>query len=100
MATFPTVTDAASAEAFVRWCGRSIGMGYHPDTRGEDYADADGEPTFDAADARLFDEQHAAAFALLGDRVYDIGLDQIRQEIGADLQDDRSTGFPTWGYGR
>ena len=64
----PAVTDAASAEAFVRWCCRSIGRGFHPDTPFSDYVEGgDGSPTFGEADAATLQASMDAAFGLLAD---------------------------------
>jgi hypothetical protein len=72
----PTVTDAASAEAFVSWCVRTIGPGYHPDSRAADY-----EPPLPPKEARRYDEMHERAFRLLAD-VYAIALDEWRKTYG------------------
>lgn len=64
----PTVTDAASAETFVRWCCRSIGRGFHPDSLFSDYVEGgDGSPTFSDADAASLQARMDAAFGLLDD---------------------------------
>lgn len=64
----PSVTDAAAAEAFVRWCCRAIGRGFHPDTPFADYVEGgDGSPTFGDADAATLQDRMDAAFGLLDD---------------------------------
>lgn len=68
ISTAPAVTDAASAVAFVRWCCRSIGPGFHPDTPFTDYVEGgDGSPTFADADAASLQARMNAAFGLLDD---------------------------------
>lgn len=64
----PAVTDSVSAEAFVCWCCRSIGPGFHPDTLFTDYVEGgDGSPTFGEADAAMLQARMDAAFGLLDD---------------------------------
>lgn len=64
----PAVTDAASAETFVRWCSRAIGRGFHPDSLFADYVEGgDGSPTFSDADAASLQARMDAAFGLLDD---------------------------------
>jgi hypothetical protein len=75
----PTVTDAASAEAFIRWCCRSIGPGFHPDTPFKDYVEAaDRSPTFNEADAATLQARMDAAFGLLDDPS-SIALDEFER---------------------
>lgn len=74
----PAVTDAASAEAFVRWCCRAIGGGFHPDTPFKDYVEGDSSPTFDEEDAATLQARMDAAFGLLEDPS-GIALDEFGQ---------------------
>lgn len=64
----PAATDAASSEAFIRWCCRAIGRGFHPDTPFSDYVEGgDGSPTFEEEDAATLQARMDAAFGLLAD---------------------------------
>lgn len=72
----PAVTDAATAEAFVRWCCRIIGGGFHPDTPFSDYQEVDGSPTFDPADEVTLQAHMDAAFGLLDDPSA-VALDEV-----------------------
>ena len=49
----PNVHDRATAEQFVKACVAEIGLGFHPDTRFEDYVDAGGNRVFSDAEAAL-----------------------------------------------
>ena len=58
----PEVIDNKSAIAFVQWCVETIGLGYHPDNRFEEYTDSDGNQCFDSAAADKLNCLQEAAF--------------------------------------
>jgi hypothetical protein len=76
LSEMPQVTDAATAEAFIRWCCRVIGFGFHPDTPFGDYEEVDGTRTFTDEDAARLDAQMEAAFKFVPDP-YRIGLEEF-----------------------
>lgn len=55
------------AEAFLLYCLRTIGGGYHPDTPMSDYRDMDGNPTFSEGEAKEFQAMHDWALGLIPD---------------------------------
>lgn len=73
----PAVADAGSAEAFLRWCCRAIGLAFHPDTGFRDYIEVDGTRTFTEEEASLLDDQMAAAFKFVVDP-YAVCLDEFQ----------------------
>lgn len=73
LAQMPEVADAATAEAFIRWCCRNIGPAFHPDTGFQDYIEADGSHTFTDEEAALLDARLTAVFKFVADP-YAIGL--------------------------
>ncbi len=76
------ISDLSSAEAFIRWCVREIGFGYHPDTRGADYENRDGTPSFTPEEAKTLDNLHEKAFRLLVDP-YAVALDEVKRSGAA-----------------
>lgn len=59
----------------------ALGLGFHPDTSGEEYQDyANNKLVFTAEQAARYDNDMARCFELLGERVYDIGS-EIFEEI-------------------
>jgi hypothetical protein len=79
----PAVDDRGSAEAFIRWCVREIGPGYHPDTPAADYEDRDGGPSFTPDEVALLDALHERAAGLLGGDPSGIALDEWETAFGA-----------------
>lgn len=61
------VADEASARAWLLVAVHYFGRGYHPDTRGGDYVDRDGTPTFTPAEAKQFDLQTERILDVLPD---------------------------------
>jgi hypothetical protein len=51
----PHVHDVASARAFVRWCVKVLGTGFHPDTPFGNYVAAAGESVFAPCEALRLD---------------------------------------------
>ncbi len=64
----------------VRWFMHFCGMGFHPDTAAGEYVDCDsGRATFEGQFAELVVQPLLDdAFELLGDRVYEIGMEEFR----------------------
>ena len=81
----PEVLDNESAVAFVLWCVETIGLGYHPDTRFEDYTDQDGKQSFDAATADKLNELQNAAFTWCDP--YEIGAAEFEKLLALDGSD-------------
>ena len=63
--TMPAVTDAATAEAFIAWAVREIGLGFHPDNLGVDYTNRDGVRSFTDEEARRLDDAVTATFEFI-----------------------------------
>lgn len=74
----PVVRDTESAEAFIRWCCREIGIGFHPDTRFKNYVEASGAATFDDASASRLEREISWAFNFLDDP-YKVALDELKR---------------------
>lgn len=72
------VSDAQSADGFVRWCVEFIGLGYHPDTPFSQYVDEAGRPLFTEAEAQELDILQEASFQFSDP--YEIGI-SLFQEI-------------------
>jgi hypothetical protein len=77
MNRIPSVRDARSTRRFVRWCVARIGLAYHPDTPFGDYSDSSGHPLFSPAEAEKLDQLSDSAFALCGDAVYRMGMQEF-----------------------
>lgn len=67
----------AEAEEFIRETVQNIGMGYHPDSRFEDYVDDNGKRLFSDDEAEELNMKTNAAFNVLGTEVYDIAMDEM-----------------------
>ena len=78
----PEVFDNESAAAFVLWCVENIGLGYHPDTRFEDYIDEDGKQSFDVPTAATLNELQNAAFTWCDP--YEIGDSEFEKLLPLD----------------
>jgi hypothetical protein len=72
----PSVNDAQSAEAFVRWCARTIGMGFHPDTPVASY-----DPPFAAIDAVAIQSRLDGIEEFDLCDVYAIGADEFERMV-------------------
>ena len=78
---------------------RWLGPGFHPDTRGEEYVSSlpgsiGSGPLLNAEEIALYNRGMDACFAVLGDEVYVIGLDEQQQMLRADdLSASRRTGL-------
>lgn len=89
--TLPTsITTVDDCRQLVQWCIREIGLGYHPDSDAADYVRlghhaefsgyvSTGEPLFDAETAERLDALHDQAFELIGDEVYEMGVDEFER---------------------
>jgi hypothetical protein len=78
LSTMPTVTDAATADAFVVWAVREIGGGFHPDDPPAEYIDGEGRAVFAAAEAALVDAQLDACFRFIDP--YEVGLREFEAQ--------------------
>ncbi len=67
------------AESFIRACVQLIGMGFHPDTPFLNYTKRDGSPIFSEETAAKYQQNLEEAFAILGDGVYEVGLDEMHK---------------------
>jgi len=67
-----TKEDAVS---FIECCMIWIGAGFHPDTQMNDYVDGDGLPAFTDDEARDNQEKLDKAFELLGEDIYECGME-------------------------
>jgi len=63
------------AVSFIECCMIWIGMGFHPDTPMNGYVDGDGFPTFTVGDAMHNQTKLDKAFELLGDDIYEVGME-------------------------
>jgi hypothetical protein len=92
------IETAADAEAFLRDCLSFFGDGFHPDTAGAQYAAFDpdrpgwSEPTFGPVQARRFDGNMEAVFAVLADP-YDVA-NRLAGEPGGDVTDRLAAPLP------
>jgi GMP synthase-like glutamine amidotransferase len=75
--SFVTATDER-AKLFIEQVARRIGVGFHPDTHAADYVDANGQYLFDEATAAALNEAMKRAFAILGERIYEVAHDAIK----------------------
>jgi hypothetical protein len=73
--------DLQRDPAWNRFCGwaEQLGLGFHPDTRGADYVEADGSPTLTADEAAQYDADMEAVFDRTIDP-YEVGLAIIEME--------------------
>lgn len=72
--------STAEAEEWVREQVENIGIGYHPDTRFEDYIDkGTGKRLFSDDEARELNALSDAAFDRLGNDIYDVALEAIQR---------------------
>jgi hypothetical protein len=67
------------AENLVRALQKSVGGGFHPDTKGLDYVRADGTPSMAPDIAELYDSVMAYAYDTLGDDLYAVALDALNE---------------------
>lgn len=62
-----TVHSPASARRFLRWCCRTIGIGFHPDVDFREYEPAGREPEFEPAELLRMERMLAVCFSMLED---------------------------------
>jgi len=74
----------SAALRFVNRLQDKIGVGYHPDTRAAEYVNDDDEPLFSELEAEEIDENMDRVFDLLGDEVYEIGLNRQHMMVLAE----------------
>lgn len=76
----PTVADEAGARRFFQYLYDPLGLIWHPDSRFEDYVELDGGArVFSPRACDLLDGAMARCFELLGERVYDVALEEDEQ---------------------
>ena len=76
-----SITDQSSAERFVEWCVREIGIGFHPDTPFSEYVTVgSGMKVFDIDEAVRLDAMLEQAFKFCDP--YETGLLAQRMAIG------------------
>lgn len=73
-----SVETVEDAQGLVRWCVENIGLGYHPDTPFEEYITREQEVSFKLEIAARLNELHDRAFELLGDSIYETGMELLR----------------------
>lgn len=73
----PLLPVPADHEAAIRHLVRVIGPGFHLDTLGCEYVTADGSPSFSAEEVSAIDGAVVKALAALGERVYQIAMDEM-----------------------
>lgn len=73
----PLLPIPSDPEAAIRHLVRVIGHEFHPDTPGSEYEAADGSPSFAAEEVSAIDGAVVKALAALGERVYEIGMDEM-----------------------
>lgn len=78
-------------EDAVRHLVRRVGEGFHPDTPAAEYVRDDLTPSFTPEEARSIDASLARAFAALGERVYEVGLDEM-DHLWSEGQEERDDG--------
>ena len=78
-----TTTPTEKAHSLIdKWVSR-LGMGFHPDTRGVDYADATGKRSLSNLEAREYESDIDEAFEMMGAAgVYGYALDCLHK-LGA-----------------
>lgn len=80
---FPKVVDKESARAFLTWCAKHIGGGFHPDTRFTDYVvNKTNKATFTKDLAYRLQTELNITFAILGDSVYDVAMEEYKRAHG------------------
>jgi hypothetical protein len=81
----PTVAyDQESACGFIKWCVARIGLAYHPDTHFRDYLDHHQQALFLPEEVAVLEALASAAFDVLGDEVYTLGLNEFERLSHAD----------------
>lgn len=73
----PQVTDASTAEQFIRWCVLMIGGGFHPDTSFDDYINLKSRKRLFSDKACEALERHMAVAVKFID-VYEAGMDAVK----------------------
>lgn len=83
LSRFPKVVDRDSARAFLTWCAKHIGGGFHPDTRFTDYAmNKIGRCMFTKDLAYKLQIELNVTFAILGDKIYDVAMEEYNKAHG------------------
>lgn len=86
----PTVVDEAGCRRFFQYLYDPLGLIWHPDTAFEDYVEIEGGArVFSPRACNLLDGAMAKCFELLGERVYDVALDEDEQWRSTLFSEDR-----------
>lgn len=68
---------------FLGKVGPTLGIGYHPDTPFSDYVEVkSGKPTYSKEEAEQLDKERQEHIKALGDKVYDIGFEDMKRKYG------------------
>jgi hypothetical protein len=75
------ITTEKDFRDFENWLMRVRHVNFHPDNGFEEYIDVTNHDkrTFTKAEAEILNRQRTQAFDLLGDKIYDIGLEELRR---------------------
>jgi hypothetical protein len=85
-----TIRDRSTAERFIEWCVREIGLGFHPDTPFADYVTiASGTAVFSSDEAVRLDTLLDRAFEFCDP--YEIGRLAQRRAMGLEGEPDSGT---------
>lgn len=76
-ATAPLLPIPTDPEAAIRHLVRVIGPGFHPDNLASEYVKEDGAPLLSAEEASEVDLALVDALASLGDRAYQIAMNEM-----------------------
>jgi hypothetical protein len=75
-----SIRDEDGCRRFFQYLVEPLGLIWHPDTRFKDYVVLDtGGPVFTPIAAAVLDHAMAKCFELLGERVYDVGLEETHK---------------------
>jgi hypothetical protein len=67
---------------FFRFLVEELSLNFHPDTAFEDYVDVNtGNPTFEKPEADRLNTLMDHCFALIGERVYEVGLSELTESL-------------------
>lgn len=74
-----TTMNKQYAEATIAKWVVKLGLGFHPDTRANDYFDANNKPSLTAQQQAQYEQDMEIAFAVLGQDVYRFTLDCMKE---------------------
>lgn len=86
----PTVIDEASCRRFFQYLYDPLGLIWHPDEEFKEYVELEsGVRIFSPGACELLDAAMARCFELLGERVYDVALDEDEQWSAIEHSEER-----------